>query len=198
MKWAQTSELDNRCVPNVVESKSSTNHASPASLLVSEITSSLRFTHAPLVWCCTIGTGLDYDQSLSALHLPNIWQRANDQGNLFERYWYGAEGMGVKKTSGNTTTYSFFAQYEEEVTNGVTTAISHYSFGGLRIAVKRGNTLYHLHGDHLGSTLLTTDGAGAATASRAYYAYGAERSSSGDLQTDRTFTGQKRDATGLM
>ena len=84
------------------------------------------------------------------------------------------------------------------MTGTVTTAISHYSFGGLRFAVKRGAALHHLHGDHLGSTSLTTDTAGAATASRAYYAYGAERSSSGTLQTDRTFTGQKRDATGLM
>ena len=84
------------------------------------------------------------------------------------------------------------------MTGTATTAISHYSFGGLRFAVKRGAALHHLHGDHLGSTSLTTDTAGAATASRAYYAYGAERSSSGTLQTDRTFTGQKRDATGLM
>ena len=67
----------------------------------------------------------------------------------------------------------------------------------MRIAVKRGNTLYHLHGDHLGSTSLTTRGS-AETASRAYYAYRAEPSASGDLQTDHTFTGQKRDATGLM
>ena len=77
------------------------------------------------------------------------------------------------------------------------TTTSHYSFGGLRIAVKRGSALYHLHGDHLGSTSLTTAGS-AVEASRAYYAYGSERSASGDLQTDRTFTGQKRDATGLM
>ena len=34
----------------------------------------------------------------------------------------------------------------------MTTAISHYTFAGLRIAVKRGSTLYHMHGDHLGST----------------------------------------------
>ena len=105
--------------------------------------------------------------------------------------------MRVKKTRGSTTTYTFFAQYEEEVTNGVTTAISYYTFGGLRVAVKRGNTLYHLHGDHLGSTSLTTRGS-STTASRAYYAYGAERSATGDLRTDHTFTGQKRDATGLM
>ena len=77
------------------------------------------------------------------------------------------------------------------------TTTSHYSFGGLRIAVKRGSALYHLHGDHLVSTSLTTAGS-AVEASRAYYAYGSERSASGDLQTDRTFTGQKRDATGLL
>ena len=113
---------------------------------------------------------------------------------MVEQYWYGVEGMRVKKTRGGATTYTFFAQYEEEVTNGVTTVVSYYTFGGLRIAVKRGSTLYHLHGDHLGSTSLTTLSS-ATTASRAY---GAERSATGDLQTDRTFTGQKRDATGLM
>ena len=83
------------------------------------------------------------------------------------------------------------------MTDGVTTVVSYYSFGGLRIAVKRGNTLYHLHGDHLGSTSLTTRGS-SETANRADYAYCAERSATGDLQTDYTFTGQKRDATGLM
>ena len=57
--------------------------------------------------------------------------------------------------------------------------------------------LYHLHGDHLGSTSLTTRGS-AETASRADYAYGAERSASGDFKTDHTFTGQKRDASGLL
>ena len=34
--------------------------------------------------------------------------------------------------------------------------------------------------------------------SRAYYPYGAERSASGTLRTDRTFTGQKADGTGLL
>ena len=114
-----------------------------------------------------------------------------------EQYGYDAGGARVKKTSGTTATYTFFAHYEEEVTNGVTTAISHYSFGGLRIAVKRGSALYHLHGDHLGSKSLTTAGA-VVEASRAYYAYGAERAASGTLRTDRTFTGQKSDSTGLL
>ena len=72
-----------------------------------------------------------------------------------------------------------------------------YMFGGIRIAVKRGNRLFRLHSDHLGSTSLTT-AESAVEASRAYYAYGAERSATGDLQTDRTFTGQKRDVTGIL
>ncbi len=125
-------------------------------------------------------------------------QVQDNNGDLLEQYWYDLDGARVKKVSGTTTTYTFFAHYEEEVTNGVTTTISYYTFGSIRIAVKRGDTLFHLHGDNLGSASLTTDGAGAATASRAYYAYGAERSSSGTPQTERTFTGQKSDGTGLM
>ena len=74
---------------------------------------------------------------------------------------------------------------------------AHLPFGGLRFAVQRGTALFHLHVDHLGSTSLTTGGA-AVEASKSYYAYGAERAAAGHLQTDRTFTGQKREATGLM
>ena len=92
------------------------------------------------------------------------------------------DGARDKKVSGSSTTYTFFAYYEEEVTGGITTAISDFSFGSLRIAVKCGNTLDHLHGDHLGSTSLTTRGS-AVEASRTYYAYGAERSASGDVKT---------------
>ena len=68
---------------------------------------------------------------------------------------------------------------------------------GLRFAVKRGSTLYHVHGNHLGSTPLTTAGA-VEEGSRAYHPYGSERSASGTLHTDRTFTGQKEDGTGLL
>ena len=141
--------------------------------------------------------GLASQQTLVWDAENRLSQVQDNNGDMVEQYWYGVEGMRVKKTRGSTTTYTFFAQYEEEVTNGVTTVVSYYTFGSMRVAVKRGNTLYHLHGDHLGSTSLTTQGP-STTASRAYYAYGAERAATGDLQTDRTFTGQKRDATGLL
>ena len=141
--------------------------------------------------------GLDSQQTLVWNAENRLSEVQDNNGNLIESYWYDIGGARVKKTSGATTTYTFFGHYEEEVSGGSTTEIRHYSFGSLRIAVKRGSTLYHLHGDHLGSTSLTTAGS-AVEASRAYYAYGAERSASGDLKTDRTFTGQKSDASGLL
>ena len=141
--------------------------------------------------------GLSSQQTLVWDAENRLSQVQDDQGDLVEKYWYDSGGMRVKRESGATTTYTFFANYEEEVTNGRTTAISYYSFGSMRIAVKRGNRLFHLHSDHLGSTSLTTRGS-TIEASRAYYAYGAERAASGNLKTDRTFTGQKRDATGLL
>ena len=67
----------------------------------------------------------------------------DNNGDLVESYWYDIDGARVKKVSGSTTTYTFFGHYEEEVSGGSTTAISHYSFCSLRIAVKRGSTLYH-------------------------------------------------------
>ena len=145
----------------------------------------------------TRNKGLASQQTLVWDAENRLSQVQDNNGDLVEQYWYDVGGARVKKTSGSTTTYTFFGHYEEEVTDGTTTAISHFSFGGLRVAVKRGSTLYHLHGDHLGSTSLTTAGS-TVEASRTYYAYGAERAASGDLQTDRTFTGQKRDATGLL
>ncbi len=85
-------------------------------------------------------------------------QVQDNNGDLLEQYLYDVDGARVKKVSGSTTTYTFFGHYEEEVANGVTTAISSYTFGSMRIAVKRGSDLYHLHGDHLGSISLTTRG----------------------------------------
>ncbi|MCP4529089.1 MAG: RHS repeat-associated core domain-containing protein [Aestuariibacter sp.] len=59
------------------------------------------------------------------------------------------------------------------------------------------NVVYYLHGDHLGSTSLSTDSSGAeVTGSRTlYYPYGEERwsASGGTLTTDYGFTGQRRE-----
>ena len=117
------------------------------------------------------------------------------KNSVSESYAYDVDGSRIKKVSGGVnTTYTWFPFYEQE--GG--TVVKHYSFAGQRVAVKRGGTLSYIHGDHLGSSSIETDGSGNQTASRSYYAYGSTRSSSGSLQTDRTFTGQKSDGTGLL
>ncbi len=55
-----------------------------------------------------------------------------------------------------------------------------------------------LHGDHLGSLTLATDGDAAIRGSRSYYPFGARRAERGDVDS-YGFTGQERDAgTGLL
>jgi len=66
------------------------------------------------------------------------------------------------------------------------TASSGQRFGSQRVATRVGNDETYLHGDHLGSTSVTS---GVQASSQTYYPYGGVRS--GTLPTDYTFTGQK-------
>jgi RHS repeat-associated protein len=78
----------------------------------------------------------------------------------------------------------------------------YYYHGGKRVAMRVDESglsaVYYLHGDHLGSTSLTTDENGAVVARRLYYPYGETRWSEGTLLTDFGFTGQRHDGTGLV
>jgi RHS repeat-associated protein len=66
--------------------------------------------------------------------------------------------------------------------------------------MRQGGTVNFLHGDHLGSTSLTTDASGTLVARQLYDAWGNIRASasSGTMPTDIGYTGQRLDATGLM
>jgi RHS repeat-associated protein len=81
---------------------------------------------------------------------------------------------------------------------------TYYSAGSqliaMRVITTGGNALYFLHGDHLGSTSLTTDASGNVVARQLYDAWGNIRASasSGTMPTDIGYTGQRLDATGLM
>jgi len=68
----------------------------------------------------------------------------------------------------------------------------------MRVLSSSTSALYYLHGDHLGSTSLTTDGIGNVVARQMYLPYGQVRSTTGTLPTDKGFTGQRLDAMGLM
>src|SRR3989344_2429866 len=63
-------------------------------------------------------------------------------------------------------------------------------------------TLYYIHQDHLGSTVLVTDGTGEVVSKQSYYPYGTTRSQTSDVgskKLERQYTGQisDTDQTGL-
>ena len=75
----------------------------------------------------------------------------------------------------------------------------YYTFGRQKVAMRRGDEVYYLHGDHLGSTSLTTDSAGAVVSEVRYHPYGQERWANGEAVTDFGFTSQRNEAGfGLM
>ncbi|NIM03414.1 hypothetical protein GTN66_04595 [bacterium] len=63
--------------------------------------------------------------------------------------------------------------YQVVLENGEVT--KHYMAGGKAVAVRKGEELYFMHTDHLGSTTFVTDPAGEKSASQKYYPYGLTR-----------------------
>jgi len=80
-------------------------------------------------------------------------------------------------------------------TNAVT---KYYHMAGQRVAMRQGSAVYYLYGDHLGSTSLVTDAAGATLTETRYQPYGQMYWQWGATQTDYGFTGQRLDGFGLM
>ena len=81
----------------------------------------------------------------------------------------------------------------------VNAVTKYYTFGGSRVAMRQGNVVYYLNGDHLGSTSLTTDINGEVVSEVRYVPYGEERWSNGASVTDFGFTSQRSEASfGLM
>jgi RHS repeat-associated protein len=84
-----------------------------------------------------------------------------------------------------------------EVTNGIAT--KYYYFGAQRVAMQTSAGVTYLHGDHLGSTSVASNGTTGALVSRqTYYAFDGVRTTEGALPTDYTFTGQKNDAASAL
>ncbi len=106
----------------------------------------------------------------------------------------GDGGRVVKNENGETTVYVNL-YFELNLTTGNATA--YYYLGSRLVALKAGANLRFVHQDHLTGTSLTTDSSGDLVARVKYYPYGETRSSSGALDTDRMFTGQRLDGTGL-
>ena len=75
----------------------------------------------------------------------------------------------------------------------------YYYAAGQRMALRVGGALYFLHGDHLGSATLTTDGGGNWVGEARYTPYGEMRRDypRGVIPTDRLYTGQRQETFGL-
>ncbi|MEM7128869.1 MAG: PKD domain-containing protein [Chloroflexota bacterium] len=70
-------------------------------------------------------------------------------------------------------------------------ATKYYYLGADRVAMRNGNGVLYLHGDHLGSTILVTTNSGQIASEKRYYPYGEERFKDGNQATDISFTGQR-------
>jgi RHS repeat-associated protein len=128
----------------------------------------------------------DYDNRLASVTVPIS---GSEQTTTFT---YDGNGALVKKESGGETTVHVGSYYEKNVTTGQVT--QYYFFNGQRIAVRQGDVLYYIAGDHLGTTSVVLDASGNKVAESRHYPYGVERWSSGTLPTDYRFTGQRFEA----
>jgi len=108
---------------------------------------------------------------------------------------YDGDGNRVIKTENNQSILYVNKYFEKNLTTGE--EICYYYLGGRRIAFKKGDDLEYTHEDHLTGTSLTTDENGDEVATVKYFPFGECRSSIGNVNTDKLFTGQRLDDTGL-
>ncbi len=110
-------------------------------------------------------------------------------GGQTATFAYDYTGERVKKAvAGGTTTTYVGALYE------CSASCTKYIFAGsTRVALKAGTSVLYFHGNHLGSTHVVTDGAGAKVEEIHYYPYGATYSDTGAVGVTRKYTGQEFD-----
>ncbi len=131
--------------------------------------------------------------------------------------WLSGTSQTSAQFVGSTGTYIFRLETTDNVGNlgsaltppidlvePVMAITKYYTFGSQRVAMRQGDgastdVLTYLHGDHLGSTSLTTDKDGALVSEVRYSPYGKERWTNDTTPTDFGFTNQRNEASfGLM
>jgi RHS repeat-associated protein len=106
---------------------------------------------------------------------------------------YDGNGNRVKKTEGGETILYVNQFYEKNIsTSTITTS---YYLGKRLIAQREGTTLRYVHQDHLTGTAVMSSSSGSLISSIKYLPFGSTRS--GSVNTDKQFTGQRLDGTGL-
>jgi RHS repeat-associated protein len=103
-----------------------------------------------------------------------------------------SQGALVKRTRGDGSWTVYIGGIYEKRFNG--TYVKYYSALGRRIAMRdNAGVVNYILADHLGSSTTITDASGGDLRTMNYYPYGAERSSSGGMITDKLFTGQQKE-----
>ncbi len=118
----------------------------------------------------------------------------NVSGNV-TAFVYDGDGNRVKKITGGATILYVNKYYERNLTTGEN--VTYYYLGDRLVSTQNGTTLSYIHQDHLTGTVVVSDDTGAQIGSTKYYPYGDCRNSQGNLGTDKLFTGQRLDGTGL-
>jgi RHS repeat-associated protein len=114
-------------------------------------------------------------------------------GSATATFVYDGDGNRVKGTVNGATTIYIGNYYEW--TGSTTTAKKYYYAGSQRIAMRTGtSTLNYLLGDHLGSTSITADSAGARVAELMYKPWGENRYTFSTTPTTLRFTGQRQES----
>jgi YD repeat-containing protein len=107
---------------------------------------------------------------------------------------YDGDGNRIKKTENGETIVYVNPFFEKNLTTLTTT--SSYYLGGKLVAQSENTTLKYIHQDSLSSTSLMTNTSGAQVGTTVkYLPFGETRS--GTVPTDKLFTGQRLDDTGL-
>jgi len=109
------------------------------------------------------------------------------------RFVYDGDGNRILRMDGSGVRVYIGDYYEKQ--GAVVT--KYYYAGGQRIAMRQGNTLYFLHGDHLGSATVATDASGNRVGELRYTPYGVTRYEWGSTPTNRRYTGQPWEGVGL-
>ena len=118
-------------------------------------------------------------------------------------FTYDADGQRVLRKDPAGATAYIGAHFEQLRTSGGITNTSYYYFGSQRVAMRVApsgtltGTVYWIHGDHLGSASLTTNISGQVVSEMRFYPFGEVRWQNGSTPTDRTFTGQLAEPSGL-
>jgi RHS repeat-associated protein len=107
-------------------------------------------------------------------------------------YTYDGQGALVKRTMADGSWTVYIGGIYEKHSDG--TYVKYYSALGRRIAMRdNAGVVHYILADHLGSSTVITNSTGAVVGTMKYYPYGAMRSTTGNMPTDKLFTGQQRE-----